>query len=660
VPDVPAVTLTVTGKRAPLDVSIVERVGRVAERLLPFDGYDHEQAVCRSESGRTALFAWRPRGAWDDQLALVHRDAGAAVVAAGSIFPPTGRAVSDLLRAAERSREAARDLIRSFHGTCALTHVDLTSDETRHWTVITRLQSVFWAETDDLVVAGSRAAMVHLVASGRDLPTYDRLGLATLASVGWFPNDLTPFRGVRVVPSNAELAITPAAVRVETLDDAVETAVPRDAPLTDDQVDVVADALLDAARVLRSFDQPIEAGITSGKDSRLVVATLKASGVPFSTYTNGDADSPEVILGARVADALGVPHRRGDPAKRDPTMRVGERIDRALFVEEGLRSAWALADLGKPASGPVRVGGGGGGLLRAGYTKGVLDKLPLTRDDAVSRIDFLLSRFDGLLHPELAAAKRQLQDQWIDRRLRTMAGEDLLHRLHLEYRVGRWGAAGQPTRTLLRPHYQPLFDPVAVRSALAVGILARATDRLLERLLLRFAPALLEIPLGTTRFTFERSGPRPGDERRVTDVASRSPERWIAACMATPGSGMSVASWPSRSSHGSSRTRTPMPCGMSWTATVWSGSSPLRSCTATCCRCGAWCRSPAWSRTDGSAIRSPKHRLRCRIACPGATFAAASCGESISLETASTPGRLRASTSCSTGSTSAPAKRARR
>jgi hypothetical protein len=147
-----------------------------------------------------------------------------------------------------------------------------------------------------------------------------------------------------------------------------------------------------------------------------------------------------------------------------------------------------------------------------GYTKGVLDKLPLTRDDAVSRIDFLLSRFDGLLHPELAAAKRQLQDQWIDRRLRTMAGEDLLHRLHLEYRVGRWGAAGQPTRTLLRPHYQPLFDPVAVRSALAVGILARATDRLLERLLLRFAPALLEIPLGTTRFTFERSGPRPGDE----------------------------------------------------------------------------------------------------------------------------------------------------
>jgi hypothetical protein len=523
---VPAVTLTVTGKRAPLTGELLERVERTAARTLPFNHLPYEGEVHRSTSGRSALFAWRPSAAWDATSPLLYRDDGGVAAAAGMPIPPSGSTMAEILEAARRSPKAARAFIQSLRESFALTHLELDTDRVCHWTAITRLHGVFWAETDDLVIVGNRAVLVHLVALDRPFPAYDALGLAMVASVGWFPNELTPYQGVRVMPANGELVVTPDSVTVSSVDSTLEHAPRPDAPLTDEMVDRLAQALIDAVAPLRSLPREISVGVTGGKDSRLVAAALKAGEVPFTAYTGGAPSSPEVIVGAKVAAALDVEHRitRDKAVKPIP---LSKRIDETLFFSEGLTAAWSLTERRDVVSG-ARVGGAGGETLRSGYVKGVADQLPLSESTALERMRFLLARHDALLRRDLAAAKNAMQTEWAEQRLRAFDAHDLLDRLYLEYRTGRWAAAGHSPRTLFAERYLPLSDPGVVRATLAVGSMTRADDSLFEHLLRRLAPELLNIPLASGRFAFEKAQPRPGDEegyRRREPIAAKVDRR---------------------------------------------------------------------------------------------------------------------------------------
>ncbi|MFC7583061.1 hypothetical protein ACFQYP_04085 [Nonomuraea antimicrobica] len=64
-------------------------------------------------------------------------------------------------------------------------------------TAINRVCPVFYAETPELHVVGSRALLVHLAARPDDRIEYDVLALQAMVRQGFFLSDETPYQGCR-------------------------------------------------------------------------------------------------------------------------------------------------------------------------------------------------------------------------------------------------------------------------------------------------------------------------------------------------------------------------------------------------------------------------------------------------------------------------------
>src|SRR5699024_6692296 len=148
---------------------------------------------------------------------------------------------------------------------------------------------------------------------GNGKPEYSHIGTAGFLMHGLPFTDATPFAGVRTLDAAAKLTAD-ARTDVRISYDEVE----QDETLTDVRAtaESIAEGLVDYAKVLASGAGEVSAAITGGKDSRLVVSTLKAAGIDFSTYTNGLPESGEAAVGHRVTETLGVEHTLFNPPVR--------------------------------------------------------------------------------------------------------------------------------------------------------------------------------------------------------------------------------------------------------------------------------------------------------------------------------------------------------
>ncbi|MEA2300448.1 MAG: hypothetical protein QOE44_983, partial [Solirubrobacteraceae bacterium] len=86
------------------------------------------------------------------------------------------------------------------------------------------------------------------------------------------------------------------------------------------------------------------ADVTGGFDSRLSTLLLDRAGVGFATTTNGADDSPDVLLGARVAAAAGWGWTQGQ-LPGDWAERSGDAVGRAIAWGDGQMEATQLAEV---------------------------------------------------------------------------------------------------------------------------------------------------------------------------------------------------------------------------------------------------------------------------------------------------------------------------
>lgn len=126
---------------------------------------------------------------------------------------------------------------------------------------------------------------------------------------GFFANDETPFTGVRALPNATTLtARRGSPVRMAGEPWPRPVRVPRSRRRRRKLLNGAAEALVQAVRPLADHGEPVRLALSGGRDSRLMAAVLHAAGVPFTARTHGFADSPDVVLATRIADALGVEH----------------------------------------------------------------------------------------------------------------------------------------------------------------------------------------------------------------------------------------------------------------------------------------------------------------------------------------------------------------
>ncbi|GAA2452292.1 hypothetical protein GCM10010191_83230 [Actinomadura vinacea] len=404
-------------------------------------------------------------------------------------------------------------------------------------TSITRTCPVYHAEAAGLRFAASRALLAHLPAraaltgSVHPEPAYDVMALQAMVRHSFFASDETPFEGVSALPNAGTLTArigSLAMVRERGLPEAGPA--PRGRREAAERIAPLAEAMMAAVRPFARHDRPVRLALSGGRDSRLIAAACHAAGVPFLGATHGLDGDPDVVIAQRVAAALGVEcevtldrEEHGAVITRHPVRRAHGIVRMC----EGMNSAYEGVNRWAAFDPEPRSSGSGGERLRGGFLTNQADLSP---DGVRRRLKTVFLAQEDLLSPEANAIARKRYEYWCARY--EDAGEEegveILDRLHMFYKTGRW-LAGPHTAALMNwAYYHPFLDNRVVRAALALPARWRMSEEPAAMLVRMFAPALRDVPLQGGRWRYELSRPGrvrewPGWMRRATPKAHRAP-----------------------------------------------------------------------------------------------------------------------------------------
>jgi hypothetical protein len=222
------------------------------------------------------------------------------------------------------------------------------------------------AETDDVVIVSSRAALAAAAATSAGTPRLDVWSACWPAFAGFFVGDRTGFEGVRLLGPGRRVELRPGAVPV-IVDGAIawsSAEVPRGLP-TDDVVEQVRAELADALRAVLTYPAAEHVlGLTGGKDSRLLLAVLLGEGLAgdYQFLTIGPPSLGDVQVASALAARFDLDHRVELP-------RADEPRDYETVVREFVEATAGLVNVidlhaGLPARDELRVTGLGGEILR--------------------------------------------------------------------------------------------------------------------------------------------------------------------------------------------------------------------------------------------------------------------------------------------------------
>ncbi|GAA3066911.1 asparagine synthase-related protein [Streptosporangium carneum] len=367
-----------------------------------------------------------------------------------------------------------------------------TSTELSAATAIHRVCPVYYAETPDVHVIGSRALLVSLAAFGERIE-WDPLALQAMIRQGYFLSDETPYRGVSALPPSSTVTVRGGSRTIA--ETPLPTAAP--APTTRKQrktfVEGLADALLATVEPLRATGEPVNLALTGGRDSRLVAALLHAAGIPLRATTNGLDGHPDVIIARRIARALGVEHTVIPPVRAEKKDAVVvehplARTYETLRTCEGMTSAYESIVGYLPYNPRPTMSGQSGEVLRAGSF--LLLQSDLSAKALRRRVDATFLRDPALFTEAANERARELAGPWQARE-----GLEALDHMYVSYRIGRWQAGSRAGSLRRGDPIWPFLDNRVVRAALGLDQTWRLSEEVVYELTTAFAPSLRNVPI---------------------------------------------------------------------------------------------------------------------------------------------------------------------
>lgn len=406
----------------------------------------------------------------------------------------------DLLEASTRL-PGCFAIVRAFEG-----KVEAVTDATRS-------NNLYVAETERVRLVTSRAVLAKLTAATATQATQrpvlepDLIGARHLAVAGYYLGDRTPFLGVRSLPPWSCVTLSSTGTSSKLAE------VPF-SPREDDRgrraaLESAAGAMIEAFGAIPKGR--LELSLTGGRDSRLLAAALSnLSDFDVETLTIGTPDDPDVVIGKRVAETLGFPHRVVAPEGSDDDTDLWAedpltRIVRVLDVYDGMTSAWDGSPDYPDFDRLATMSGAGGEILRGSVVW--REQLPLKSDVVSVRLRnlFLGGSFIG---PDMRRAAAPDGAELLDlvQRDPYRAADDF-YRVH---RAGRWAAARRSSERAWRDNVDPFLDNVFVREVVSVHPEVRWPERFTFDLIGTLAPALRDLPIEGRRWHFERESPMRG------------------------------------------------------------------------------------------------------------------------------------------------------
>jgi len=361
--------------------------------------------------------------------------------------------------------------------------LDATPERLRVVTDPTGFWPVYWARDGEAWLVSNR---VEILARTLRHDSLDLEGAAATLALGWPIGERTLCRGVTTVPAGIDLTWS------------VGTSEPmqrRHGPWLNEQPSFEEDAelgdrLVNTLAAVGRWAGRLQAPITAGLDSRVIVALLMAGGVDATYFTVGpgwDADA-----GVEIARKLGLEHRLLTFGRDDVVGAWPDLVERLVTQNDGMVSLWQAPDLLTPTGAPLQLWGVGGEVSR-GSSTGLRSLISLRPRKQIEHIVPTADSTPLLTADGAAVAKRLLIERLGEIVELPYRRRDLREALYVHERYRLYGANTRKTTPAVQ------FTPFATRrfyeAAFAVDPALRPSSPLHFRLLRELSPDLHRYPV---------------------------------------------------------------------------------------------------------------------------------------------------------------------
>ncbi|WP_102026479.1 asparagine synthase-related protein [Salirhabdus sp. Marseille-P4669] len=482
-----------------------EKIERTAATIL---GVEQSKAIWESANKDILIAYWT-----NEPTENFVYDTTAAFALSGYASSP----VSEVFHKLQSSSNAEKNnnLFSNLNGLFTGVFANSNGNYMQGWNTITRVEPLYWAENEKYFFISNRALLLHLVESDRNTPDYEIKNLVPFIHNGYHNSDLTPYRNVNVLAPNSTVISTPDKTITKVIDDINSNSFVFNQP-SDELYDQITREFINGFKVILDQGLAINAAITGGKDSRLSVAALSYLNANFKTYTHGYDEHPDVIVGKRIANELGLEHYVTRPSaeadKSDVVVQdILKRATNILSLTDGMLTAYENVT-GSYTFNPEKVilGGHGGEHLRGGYNRIV------TRHDHKGLETLLfekLNPYKKFMNKEFQNYYEQDLNEWLEMS-NQIPPEDIMTRYFVTYRTGRWSSAARTGFNYNYYLYQPFFDSRLNKILSKVPSKFLLNDEVIYNILLRIAPSLVDVPFYADRWKFESNGPISGSEKQ--------------------------------------------------------------------------------------------------------------------------------------------------
>lgn len=330
-----------------------------------------------------------------------------------------------------------------------------------------------------------------------------------LAAIGYRVGTITGWRGVEQLAQGARIVATGPRLRI---DPSPVPLLPPERGFANGGAALIEEGIGQAKAAIRlaAGEGALDLPITGGKDSRVVLAIALAAGLRdrLTLFTRGYVGHPDVIAGAGIAAAIGVPHRREAPLGADgPADLSGDAFLRLLgtiaYQADGGMGGWDNVTGHEPGQASL-VTGHMGELLKA-YAKrpagaGALDPVKMVK---------LQAPFDpmGLIRPGARNVLiGRLAAQMAQARLGGAREGDQPDLFYWRNRIPNWLGGIRGIKSFERQPVLPLGVPALMALAFRMTPEERKAELAHFRLIERAAPELLALPFAHQRWDDSLAG----------------------------------------------------------------------------------------------------------------------------------------------------------
>lgn len=432
----------------------------------------------------------------------------------------------DLLQGLEQAQDPS-DVVAGLSGVFNLFFYDETRMRFWAWNTVSCMPPLFWAENDEVIAVSNRQDLL-LLSMNEERPNYRPAALVSFIGSDHFTFGDTGPLGLHTLDPGQCISIEAGRLRVTNYTDDWATYGEGRNPLSEQALDELAHALIEAARASAGLTPFAFVGLSGGKDSRVVASALCAAGIETVGHTRGWEDHPDVLVAERLAGALDIPINkrvyRVDESLKRHRYDVNQYFARCISGQDG-------HGLSRPTQ-PIEVvlnqdvvpivervatySGIGGEILRGGYALPEMNWLPrnaeLTRNTIAEVFKHRLVANPETCRADALQALWQEVDAFFDTYFNPEIPAAILERLYLY--------------TLFRTRFAPSCGPDVTAILADVGFIrcgmklttdVRASEIIQYELVKRLAPPAAALPTARYRWTFENSGPVPGHEEGWED-----------------------------------------------------------------------------------------------------------------------------------------------